>query len=82
MPGSPHENLYPPSAAVHVDARVSVTVGDVDIAVARPNRGGRRTVERLAAPPGGGMVLLADFHQFFAGNAELLDGVDAVVRRQ
>ena len=28
------------------------------------------------------MVLLADFHQLLAGDAELLDGVDAVVGSQ
>ena len=74
--------LVLPLRAVHVDAGVAVAVGDVDVAVAGSDGGGGGAVEGLAAPAGGGMVFFADFHQLFAGDAELLDGVDAVVGGQ
>ena len=44
-----------------------------------PPGGGGGPVEGLSAPAGLGIIPLADLHELFAGGAEFLDGVDAVI---
>src|SRR5262245_16738401 len=58
---------------IHVDPRIAIAIGHVDVAGARPDRGRRWPVERFTAPLCRWGVTFADFQELIAARGELLD---------
>ena len=71
-----------PVPAIDMDPGVAVAVRDINIPVGWPDGCRSRPVERLPAPFGRRMIPLPNLHHLLPIRGELLDGMDAVIRRQ